>query len=66
MPNLNVQGNTNIQVQQHPPATFDNATITNNIIAPSRITMEGIEILGNKIRTKSTSSDLDHVQAELV
>ena len=33
MPNLNVQGNTNIQVQQHPSATFDNATITNNIIA---------------------------------
>lgn len=59
MPNLNVQGNTNIQVSTAPSATFDNATITNNIIAPSRITMEGIEILGNKIRTKSSSSDLD-------
>ena len=59
MSNLNVQGNTNIQVSTAPSATFDNATITNNIIAPSRITMEGIEILGNKIRTKSSSSDLD-------
>ena len=29
----NLDGNTNIQVQQHPSVTFDNATVTNNIIA---------------------------------
>ena len=59
VPNLTVEGNTNIQVSTAPSATFDNATITNNIIAPSRITMEGIQIFGNKIQTKSSDSDLD-------
>ena len=59
VPNLTVEGNTNIQVSTAPSATFDNATITNNIIAPSRITMEGVQIFGNKIQTKSSDSDLD-------
>lgn len=59
VPNLNVQGNTNIQVSTAPSATFDNATITNNIIAPSRITMEDMQVLGNKIKTKTSNSDLD-------
>ena len=59
MPNLTVEGNTNIGISTAPSATFDNATVTNNIIAPSRITMEGIQILGDKIRTKSSDSNLE-------
>ena len=59
IPNLTVDGNTNITISTAPSATFDSATITNNIIAPSRITMEGIEILGDKIRTKESNSNLE-------
>ena len=59
IPNLTVDGNTNITISTAPSATFDNATITNNVIAPSRITMEGVQIFGNKIQTKSSDSDLD-------
>ena len=59
IPNLTVDGDTNITISTAPSATFDNATVTNNIIAPSRITMEGIEILGDKIRTKSSNSNLE-------
>ena len=59
MPNLTVEGNTNLGISTAPSATFDNATVTNNIIAPSRITMEDVQILGNKIRTKSSDSNLE-------
>ena len=59
IPNLTVEENTNIQVSTAPSAIFDNATITNNVIAPSRITIEDIEIFGNKIQTKSSDSNLD-------
>jgi len=59
IPNLTVDGNTNITISTAPSATFDNATITNNVIAPSSITIEGVQIFGNKIQTKSSNSDLD-------
>jgi hypothetical protein len=59
IPNLTIEGNTNLGISTAPSATFDNATVTNNIIAPSRITMEGIQIFGNKIQTKSSDSNLE-------
>jgi len=40
-------------------ANFNNVTITNNVTAPTSISMEGIHFLGNTIRTVDSNADLE-------
>ena len=59
IPNINVDGLTNIQVSTAPTATFDNITVTNNVIAPTTVTIEDIQLIGNTVRTIASNADLD-------
>ena len=59
IPNINVDGLTNIRVSTAPTATFNNVAITNNVTAPTTVTIEDIQLIGNTVQTITSNANLD-------